>query len=95
MLNEHIYDLIAMVHHMGETINSGHYTATTKNAVDGKWRHYDDNFVRVVDPVEAAHNNTVYLLFYEKRASRRRFTQTSFGMHFSNIISMHIRGTLI
>lgn len=74
-----VYDLFAVVHHRGDSVNSGHYTATTKNPVDGKWRHYDDHLVRTIDRIETLNMSTAYLLFYENRAVRRQFAQSSSG----------------
>ncbi|VDM38081.1 unnamed protein product [Toxocara canis] len=67
-----IYDLFAVVHHIGNTVNSGHYTASARNVVDAKWRSYDDHFVHIADPKQIAKCSNAYLLFYGKRVNRKQ-----------------------
>uniref|UniRef100_A0A914ZK85 ubiquitinyl hydrolase 1 n=1 Tax=Parascaris univalens TaxID=6257 RepID=A0A914ZK85_PARUN len=74
-----LYDLFAVVHHIGGTVNSGHYTASTKNAVDGQWRAYDDRVVRTADPIEIAKCSNAYLLFYEKRINQKNSKRIPIG----------------
>ena len=64
---EYIYDLIGVVHHYGDRINSGHYTASTKNSIDKKWRAYDDVRVTIADQKDIIFSSSAYLLFYERR----------------------------
>jgi hypothetical protein len=66
---EYIYDLIGVVHHYGDRINSGHYTSTTKNPVDKKWRAFDDVRVTSADQKDITFSSSAYLLFYERRQS--------------------------
>lgn len=65
-----VYDLVGVVHHFGERINSGHYTATTKNPVDGQWRKFDDKIVTLTDKAALKGSASAYLLFYERRPAR-------------------------
>ncbi|KAE9550102.1 hypothetical protein FO519_006694 [Halicephalobus sp. NKZ332] len=67
--DEYIYDLVGIVNHYGDRTNSGHYTAVTKNPVDGKWRDFDDMRVTVCEPLNLVYSSYAYLLFYEKRPS--------------------------
>ncbi|MFH4974750.1 hypothetical protein AB6A40_001459 [Gnathostoma spinigerum] len=62
-----LYDLVAVVHHDGSTINAGHYTATTKNPIDGKWRTFDDLLVFSIDSSEVLCTGSAYILFYERQ----------------------------
>ncbi|KAL3123443.1 hypothetical protein niasHT_004615 [Heterodera trifolii] len=66
-----IYDLIGVVSHFGQRTNSGHYTATTRNPLDGQWRTFDDS--RVSQPIgqgDIRVSTKSYLLFYERRLHR-------------------------
>lgn len=65
--DEYIYDLIGVVHHYGDRINSGHYTASTKNPIDNKWRAYDDMRVIFAEQKDIIYSSSAYLLFYERR----------------------------
>ena len=62
-----IYDLIGVVHHLGMSIEYGHYTATTKHANDGEWYRYDDDEVSRCTDENLQHDATAYLLFYKLR----------------------------
>ncbi|VDK48291.1 unnamed protein product [Anisakis simplex] len=81
-----LYDLFAVVHHIGGTINAGHYTASTRNAVDSKWRAYDDCFVRIVNPNDIAKCSDAYLLFYERRINRKHTP----SIHTGSFINFHL-----
>ena len=61
-----LYDLKAVCNHVGSRLNSGHYTASCYNSVNGNWYHFDDRSVRCIDEKEII-NCGSYLLFYEKR----------------------------
>ncbi len=62
---ESIYDLYGVVHHQG-ALSGGHYVASLKSELDGKWRLFNDaqiyelNSRDVVDP-------SAYILFYVRR----------------------------
>ncbi|VDD89705.1 unnamed protein product [Enterobius vermicularis] len=76
---DNVYDLFGIVHHMGTSTDSGHYTATTKNPIDGKWRYFDDTVVQEVTSPTTIESSTVYLLFYERRSARRQINCSSSG----------------
>uniref|UniRef100_A0A9J2P0V3 Ubiquitin carboxyl-terminal hydrolase n=1 Tax=Ascaris lumbricoides TaxID=6252 RepID=A0A9J2P0V3_ASCLU len=86
-----LYDLFAVVHHIGGTVNSGHYTASTRNVVDGRWRAYDDRVVRTADPVEIAKCSNAYLLFYEKRINRKHSKRIPIGQCSNKFVEQHDR----
>ncbi len=60
-----IYDLYGVVHHQG-AMQGGHYVASLKSEIDGKWRLFNDAQIYdllsrdVVDP-------SAYILFYMRR----------------------------
>lgn len=62
---ESIYDLYGVVHHQG-ALSGGHYVASLKSEIDGKWRLFNDaqiyelNSRDVVEP-------SAYILFYVRR----------------------------
>ena len=62
---ESIYDLYGVVHHQG-ALSGGHYVASLKSELDGRWRLFNDaqiyelNSRDVVDP-------SAYILFYVRR----------------------------
>jgi len=61
-----LYDLYAVSNHYG-SLNGGHYTASVKNSITGKWYYMNDSSCsEMQDPSEAV-TNAAYLLFYRKR----------------------------
>lgn len=62
---ESLYDLYAVVHHHG-ALSGGHYVASLKSEVDGKWRLFNDAQIYDItgDNVVDA---TAYILFYIRR----------------------------
>ena len=60
-----LYDLYAVVHHHG-ALSGGHYVASLKSEIDGKWRLFNDAQIYdissndVIDP-------SAYILFYVRR----------------------------
>lgn len=62
-----IYDLYAVVNHMGEAF-MGHYTAYAR-AFNGEmgWRHFDDSSVSDVTDESRIVSHNAYLLFYKRR----------------------------
>jgi hypothetical protein len=62
---ESLYDLYGVVHHQG-ALSGGHYVASLKSELDGKWRLFNDAQIYelssrdVVDP-------SAYILFYVRR----------------------------
>ena len=55
------YNLYAVCYHLGESIHTGHYTASCKN--DGIWYSFSDSEVKKIE--EPAAENA-YLLFYSR-----------------------------
>lgn len=59
-----VYKLIGVVHHVGNSVNSGHYTADFYHFEDNNWYHADDN---TVQRLRLSHwvSRTAYILLYE------------------------------
>ncbi|RZC32168.1 ubiquitin carboxyl-terminal hydrolase 36, partial [Asbolus verrucosus] len=68
-----IYRLVALVTHMGPTVNCGHYTAVAQ-APTGNFYQFDDSMVRVISH-QAVFNTNAYIMLYELESSP--FTQKS------------------
>ena len=67
--NKFIYDLYAVNHHSGSTINSGHYWSSCKN-LDNNWYKYDDaNISKYSNDNLQQQLNTgdSYILFYQRK----------------------------
>jgi ubiquitin C-terminal hydrolase len=65
---ETLYDLYAVVHHLG-ALSGGHYVASVRSEKDGKWRIFNDAQVTEIcskDIVDAS----AYILFYIRRDMR-------------------------
>ena len=63
------YDLYGVVQQFG-TLSGGHYTACTKNAMNGEWYDFNDSNVKYIAPNKVNDdvvNNSAYILFYEKK----------------------------
>ncbi|XP_039263607.2 ubiquitin carboxyl-terminal hydrolase 31-like [Styela clava] len=63
---ECLYDLYAVCNHFGN-LNSGHYTASCLNPLDGQWYNFDDRKTEVVSE-ENLSQQSVYILFYQRRS---------------------------
>uniref|UniRef100_A0AAF5DBG5 USP domain-containing protein n=1 Tax=Strongyloides stercoralis TaxID=6248 RepID=A0AAF5DBG5_STRER len=63
------YYLNAMIIHIGQNLNCGHYVAATRSQNNPlKWNIYDDENVKKMDILEIFKNNNYspYIIFYEK-----------------------------
>jgi ubiquitin C-terminal hydrolase len=59
------YTLIGFVHHVGDSVNSGHYVAYIQQ--NGQWKRYNDAWVEKVEPAQAEQAaESAYLYFYSK-----------------------------
>ncbi|MCE9579837.1 MAG: DUF4157 domain-containing protein [Deltaproteobacteria bacterium] len=59
------YRLKAIVHHKGHDMNHGHYTASTRNPLNGEWQYRDDSQVVADDAHFAERKNQGYMYAYE------------------------------
>jgi ubiquitin carboxyl-terminal hydrolase 4/11/15 len=62
---ESLYDLYAVVHHHG-ALSTGHYVASLKSEVDGKWRLFNDAQIYDVSSGDVV-DSSAYILFYVRR----------------------------
>ncbi|KAL6052958.1 Ubiquitin carboxyl-terminal hydrolase, partial [Balamuthia mandrillaris] len=62
---QRLYDLFAVSNHSGG-LGGGHYTAFAKNVNTGKWYHFNDSRVSIVNEEEIK-TNSAYVLFYVQR----------------------------
>ncbi|XP_063228664.1 ubiquitin carboxyl-terminal hydrolase 36 isoform X2 [Bacillus rossius redtenbacheri] len=69
------YRLVAMVNHMGTSINCGHYTAIAQTS-SGHFYHFDDSSVRPISLAAALEANA-YIIIYEMERSPHRSTPGS------------------
>lgn len=61
------YQLQSYVCHIGESVNSGHYTACARNALSGQWYYFNDESVTPQDTDPSSHSNeNIYILFYQR-----------------------------
>ena len=60
-----LYDLIGVSNHFG-SLNGGHYTASCKNPITGKWHYFNDSSVGACSKSQVV-SPAAYLLFYRKR----------------------------
>ena len=67
-----IYNLYGVSEHIGATANSGHYTATVRNCIDGQWYRCNDSHVGLTSG-EASITGGAYLLFYQRAKGSTRW----------------------
>lgn len=60
-----VYNLFGVSEHVGPTANSGHYTATVRNSIDGQWYRCNDSHVGGSSG-EASITGGAYVLFYQR-----------------------------
>lgn len=61
----YIYELYGTCNHSGN-LRGGHYTACVKNA-NGKWYHFNDTSVTIIQDIEQIQTSKAYCLFYRKK----------------------------
>ena len=66
--SESLYDLYAVVHHLG-ALSGGHYVASIKSEKDGKWRIFNDAQVTEISSKDIV-DASAYILFYLRRDVR-------------------------
>jgi len=69
------YDCYAVLRHIGQTGNGGHYISLCRDAARRCWRKYDDTNVSDFDPGklksgDKLQNNQAYIVFYERAIPR-------------------------
>jgi len=60
-----IYELYAVICHIGPSSMSGHFVAYCKNRMDCKWYLYNDAFVTLCEKGNEYKNGMPYILFYQ------------------------------
>ena len=79
-----VYKLFGVSEHAGYTANSGHYTATVRNSVDGQWYRCNDSQVGVTSG-EAAVTGGAYLLFYQRTKGTSKWAGMDKVMKEANV----------
>eukprot|EP00977_Amphora_coffeiformis_P001681 scaffold316_cov158-Amphora_coffeaeformis.AAC.5 len=74
-----IYNLIGVSEHIGPTANSGHYTATVRNSIDGQWYRFNDSNVGRTSG-EAAMTGGAYMLFYQRAKGYAKWGGMEYAM---------------
>ena len=69
------YDAYAVMRHLGQTGNGGHYISLVRDAARGCWRKFDDEKATDFDPNklrsdQRLQNEQAYILFYGRSAAR-------------------------
>ena len=69
------YDAYAVMRHLGQTGNGGHYISLVRDAARGCWRKFDDERATDFDPSklrpeQRLQNEQAYIIFYGRSAAR-------------------------
>ena len=69
------YDAFAVMRHLGQTGNGGHYIAIVRDAARGCWRKFDDDKVKDLDPSKLKNsdrlqNEQAYIVFYGRAQAK-------------------------
>uniref|UniRef100_A0A915NA59 ubiquitinyl hydrolase 1 n=1 Tax=Meloidogyne javanica TaxID=6303 RepID=A0A915NA59_MELJA len=74
---EYKYDLSCVIFHHGNQSSSGHYTAATRNFIDGEWRLFDDTRVEKLNQEsqrkEIFESSNSFMLFYQRDRSEYEY----------------------
>ena len=60
-----VYELYAVICHLGPSSMSGHFVAYCRNIIDNKWYLYNDAFVTLCDKNNQYYDGMPYILFYK------------------------------
>ena len=64
--NNQIYDLSAVINHIGPSSKEGHYTTCAKHADTSVWYEYNDDTCKSIT-TEGIVNASAYILVYQRR----------------------------
>ena len=64
-----VYELYAVICHLGPSSMSGHFVAYCRNRMDNKWYLYNDAFVNLCTKPNQYNDGMPYILFYKALAS--------------------------
>ena len=69
---QYIYTIYGVITHKGPSGQSGHFIASCKNPIDGKWYRYNDSIVSEINDFikEVVQSPTPYILFYERKNNK-------------------------
>ena len=59
------YDLIGIIHHLGETLSGGHYVSQFRSDLQDQWVHANDLSVLPGTPIKTV-SDTAYILVYQR-----------------------------
>ena len=70
-----LYDAYAVMRHIGNSLNGGHYIALVRDAARSTWRKFDDDKYHDFDPSrlkfqDRLQNEQAYIVFYERSRAR-------------------------
>lgn len=66
-INEDEFELVALILHHGNSLNSGHYTAVCKRGDDdSSWIHFNDDIVEILENGPPRNSSNAYILAYSK-----------------------------
>jgi ubiquitin C-terminal hydrolase len=64
-----VYELYAVICHLGPSSMSGHFVAYCKNSIDNKWYLYNDAIVNLCSRAQQYNDGMPYILFYKAAIS--------------------------
>nr|POE75511.1 ubiquitin carboxyl-terminal hydrolase 4 [Quercus suber] len=75
MTPPYLYDAYAVVRHIGQTMQSGHYITAAKDRARKQWRWFNDTRVSDFNPSDlrgsqSLQNEEAYIVFYERKVER-------------------------
>ena len=62
-----IFELYAVICHIGPSSNSGHFVAYCRNRMNKKWYLYNDGFVTLCEKPSDYQKGMPYILFYQSK----------------------------
>jgi len=69
---QYIYTIYGVITHKGPSGQAGHFIASCKSPIDGKWYRYNDSIVSEINDFikEVVQSPTPYILFYERKNNK-------------------------
>mmetsp|Transcript_10540 Transcript_10540/g.19394 ORF Transcript_10540/g.19394 Transcript_10540/m.19394 type:complete len:510 (+) Transcript_10540:92-1621(+) len=71
-----VYDIMCVANHSGP-FGSGHYTATCRHPIDGRFYHFNDGHVEEVKDIDKVVSHKAYVLFLIRNASTEDLVRQS------------------